>query len=84
MNNVSTQRIENFDWGKNDEWYTGGGASLGNLRDYNNTYGQYKVISMYNAAATNEEKNTKEDMDKLIAIASSITGKGGLSYESNI
>ena len=57
MNIVSTQRIENFDWGKNDEWYTGGGASLGNLRDYNNTYGQYKVISMFNAAATNEEIN---------------------------
>ncbi|MBQ5441888.1 MAG: aminomethyl-transferring glycine dehydrogenase subunit GcvPA [Firmicutes bacterium] len=30
------------------------------------------------------EKNTKEDMDKLIEIASTLAGKGGLSYESNI
>ena len=29
------------------------------------------------------EKNTKEDMDKLISIAGSLVGKGGLSYESN-
>jgi glycine dehydrogenase subunit 1 len=30
------------------------------------------------------EKNTKEDMDKLISIAEEVLGKGGLSYESNI
>ena len=30
------------------------------------------------------EKNTKSDMDKLIAIAAELAGKGGLSYESNI
>jgi glycine dehydrogenase subunit 1 len=30
------------------------------------------------------EKNTKEDMDKLISIAKAVLGKGGLSYESNI
>ena len=30
------------------------------------------------------EKNTKEDMDKLISIAKEVLGKGGLSYESNI
>ena len=30
------------------------------------------------------EKNTKEDMDKLIAIAGELAGKGGLSYESDI
>ena len=29
------------------------------------------------------EKNTKEDMDKLIAICTELAGKGGLSYESN-
>ena len=29
------------------------------------------------------EKNTKADIDKLVAIVKEITGKGGLSYESN-
>ena len=30
------------------------------------------------------EKNTKEDMDKVIAICAELAGKGGLSYEANI
>ena len=29
------------------------------------------------------EKNTKEDMDKVIAVCKELSGKGGLSYESN-
>ena len=61
MNNPDTRRIENFEWGRNaDEWYSGGGASLGNLYEYNNARGRYKVLSMYAAPATDAEKTIYE------------------------
>ncbi len=46
MNNPDTRRIENFEWGKNDEWYSGGGASLGNLTA-NYTKPTSNILSMY-------------------------------------
>ncbi|MBR6437251.1 MAG: LamG domain-containing protein, partial [Thermoguttaceae bacterium] len=74
MNNPDTRRIENFEWGKNDEWYTGGGASLGNLREYNNEYGHYRVISMFNPPATDEEKTIYSDQSTKIGDADNTTG----------
>ena len=57
MNAPATPHVENFEWGKNDEWYTGGGASLGNVVSVTVNNTTFKGLSMYHAAATDEEKN---------------------------
>ena len=74
MNNPDTRRIENFEWGKNDEWYSGGGAALGNLREYNNDFGHYRVISMYDGAATDEEKNIYNTDNAKVGNSDTTTG----------
>ncbi|MBQ3350457.1 MAG: LamG domain-containing protein [Thermoguttaceae bacterium] len=57
MNAPATPHVENFDWGKNtNEWYNGGGASLGNLHDY----GTFKALSMYHAPDDAAEKTIYE------------------------
>ena len=57
MNNPDTRRGENFEWGKNDEWYSGGGASLGNIVSLSANNITFKGLSMYHGPATDEEKN---------------------------
>ncbi len=57
MNAPAAPHVENFDWGNNtNEWYNGGGASLGNLHDY----GTHKALSMYHAPDDAAEKTIYE------------------------
>ena len=48
MNNPDTIHVENFQWGKNDEWYSGGGASVGNFTA-NYTKPTSNILSMFHA-----------------------------------
>ena len=57
----NTTAIENFEWGKNDEWYSGGGASLGNAWT-NGTL--YTALSMFHAPSNAAEKTIVDQGNK--------------------